>query len=407
MVSFRTLVLTGVLVGFSAPCARSAELLSLARALDIAREHAPAVLAARERVAEARGRLRGASVLLRQNPVVEAAAGPSFSRQGRSTDVDFDVRQGLELAGQRGARIAGAEAGVDRASAGADDETRRLLREVAVAFSRGLATGEQTRLRTRASEIAADLVRIAERRHRNGEVAILDVNAARIAASRARAEVRDAEAEQARALGDLRVLLGLEPDEPLAVTGSLDDRPRYRLGSLLEIVTDRPDFRALDAELREAEAERQLGEASRWPEVGVRLGYKREEEANVPLAGLSITLPVFVTGQEQRATASARARRLRLTLESGRRAAAADVRAALDAYEREVDAVEELQRDALPLLDESDRLATRSYELGQTNLPDLLAVRREILDARLAYTARQLDAARARFDLETMAGVLR
>src|SRR5262249_4580008 len=189
--------------------------------------------------------------------------------------------------------------------------------------------------------------------------------------------------------GDVGMLRGLEPAEPLALSGSLDDRPRYQLGSLLETLSDRPDFRALDAELREAEAEKRLGDASRWPEVGVRLGYKRGGEANVPLAGLNVTLPVFVNGQEQRGTASARARRVPLMLGAARRAAAADIRAALDAYEREVDAVEELQRDALPLLDESDRLATRSYELGQTNLPDLLAVRREILDARLAYTARQ------------------
>jgi outer membrane protein, heavy metal efflux system len=403
----RKLVLTAVLLGLSSPCARSAELLSLPRAFEIARAHAPTVLAARERIAEAQGRLEGASVLLHQNPVVEAAAGPSFSRQGRSTDVDFDVRQGLELAGQRGARIAGAQAGVMRATAGVDDDTRRLLHDVAVAFSRGLAAGEQSRLRARASEVAANLVRIAERRHQNGEVAILDVNAARIAAARARAEARDAEAEQARVLGDLHVLLGLDADDVVELTGTLDERPRYRLDTLLDATADRPDLRALAAELREADADRRLGEASRWPEVGVRLGYKREEEANVPMAGFSVSLPVFANGQEQRASASSRARRLRVELESGRRAAATEVRAAFDAYQREVTAVEELEHDALPLLDESDTLATRSYELGQTSLPELLAVRREVIEARLAYTARQLDAARARFELEARAGVLK
>src|SRR5262249_13633034 len=222
---FRKLVLTAVFLGLSSPCARSAELLSLPRALEIAREHAPAVLAARERIAEARGRLAGTSVLLHQNPVVEAAAGPSFSRQGRSTDVDFDVRQGLELAGQRGARMAGAQAGVARAAAGGDDDTRRLLHDVAIAFSPGLAPGEHRRRRGRGADVAAELVRIAERRYQNGEVAILDVNAARIAAARARAEARDAEAEQARVLGDLRVLLGVDADDAVELTGSLDDRP--------------------------------------------------------------------------------------------------------------------------------------------------------------------------------------
>src|SRR5262249_51237337 len=299
---FRKLVLTAVFLGLSSPCARSAELLSLSSALEIAREHAPTVLAARERIAEAQGRLEGASVLLHQNPVVDTAAGPSFSRQGRSTDVDFDVRQSLELAGQRGARTAGAQAGVARATAGVEHDTRRLLHDVAVAFSRGLAAGERSRLRGRAADVAADLVRIAQRRHQNGEVAILDVNAARIAAARARAEARDVEAEQARVFGDLRVLLGLDADDAVELTGSLDDRPRYRLDTLLDATADRPDLRALAAELHEADADRRLGEASRWPEVGVRLGYKREEEANVPLAGVSVTLPRFVHRRGQRAT---------------------------------------------------------------------------------------------------------
>jgi hypothetical protein len=98
--------------------------------------------------------------------------------QARSTDVDFDVRHGLELAGQRGARIAGTQARVARATgariagtqarvaratAGTDDDTRRLLHGVAVAFSRSLAAGERSRLRRRAADVAADLVRIAER----------------------------------------------------------------------------------------------------------------------------------------------------------------------------------------------------------------------------------------------------
>jgi outer membrane protein TolC len=59
------------------------------------------------------------------------------------------------------------------------------------------------------------------------------------------------------------------------------------------------------------------------------------------------------------------------------------------------------------VLDESERLAVRSYELGQISLPDLLLVRREVAEARMAHVTHQTDAAVARVELESRAGMLR
>ena len=66
-----------------------------------------------------------------------------------------------------------------------------------------------------------------------------------------------------------------------------------------------------------------------------------------------------------------------------------------DAYSRRLAALRLLETDAIPGLDENEQLTTRSFEVGQLGLPDLLLIRREILDTRLQYLDALLEAALA------------
>ena len=67
----------------------------------------------------------------------------------------------------------------------------------------------------------------------------------------------------------------------------------------------------------------------------------------------------------------------------------------------------DLERRALPLLDDNDALTRRSYDAGELSLPDYLLVRRETLGARIDYVERSLEAALAAIEVEARAGVLR
>jgi cobalt-zinc-cadmium efflux system outer membrane protein len=375
--------------------------------LERARREAPAILAARLRPEEARGRLAGASVLLRENPLLDVTGGRRDSNRGVSTDIETGLGQTFELGGKREARIHGAEAGVDQELATAEDTTRVTLRDVASGFLRAVASEERLRVLRQNQEVAADLLSVAGRRHTAGDIPDLDLNVARVAAARARADVRAAESARDLAIRDLKVVLGIEAGEPIEVRGDLRVHHARPLPELLLALADRPDVRALADESRVADAEAQLGRRSRWPDVGVRVGYKREEDADVPLAGVSVSLPVFVNGQEQRATGAARARRLRLELNTRLRAAEVEVRGGFDAYTRLADAIDDLERRALPFLEQNDELTRRAYEAGELSLPDYLLVRRETLGTRLDYVGRSLEAALAAVDLESRAGVLR
>ena len=104
---------------------------------------------------------------------------------------------------------------------------------------------------------------------------------------------------------------------------------------------------------------------------------------------------------------SARAARLRAELDAARSRIQFEVRAAFDAYSRRLAAVRILESDAIPGLDENEQLTTRSFDVGQIALTDLLLIRREILDTRTQYLDALLEAALARIDLESTAAMLR
>ena len=405
---FRVAGRAGLFLVLPLACWGQERTLILEQALDLARTRAPIILSARARVDEARGRLKGASVLFQQNPTLEMEAGPRLSTPNSFTDVDVALTQEFELGGRHKARIAGAEAGVAKEVAGSGEVTRRLLREVAVTFSRALAARERLRLLTTTEKLAQEFLAIADRRYRAGDVAILEVNLSRTSLARARAELRIATADLSTELGELRVLLGMRIGESLAVAGDLRERGAYEQSALLSrSLEERPDFQALQAELGEAQADVRLGEGFKWPDFGLTTRYKRDTGDNVYQGGIKITLPVFSRGQELQDVGSARASRIRLEMEALRNAVQHEVASSFETYESRVEASSELERGALPSLSDNETLSKRSYEEGEIGVAELLLIRKEMLDTRLAYVNSLLEAKLAEIELQFRAGVLR
>ncbi len=397
--------LSVVSVGLWPLCALAQEgTLTLEAALQRARERSVAVLAARSRVAEAQARLRGARAL-RDNPVLDGAFGRRPAGD-LPADLDFGLSQTFELGGRRGARIAAAQAGVTREQASADDALRRALREVALAFLRGLAATDRIALHHAAVADAEEVMRIAERRHAAGDVAVLDVNLAAGALARTRSEQRAAEATRSQALGELRVLLALEPEAPLALTGELEPAGGPEIAALLEGAERRPDLQALEAEAREAEAEVKLGKGARWPDLAPAVRYERDEGREVLWGGVALSLPIWSRGQETLGVAQARSSRLRVEAAALRMAVRVEVQSAFEAYRHRAAALGELQT-AAARLEENEGLARRSYEVGQIGLAELLLIRRETLEARVLLLERRREAAESEVELLAKAGVLR
>jgi outer membrane protein, heavy metal efflux system len=387
-------------------CPTSAETfeLDLERTLLLARQRAPALLAARARIAEAEGRLAGASIALRDNPSLEALVGRDLASGGRPV-VEATVWQPIELGGGRSARIAAARAGIDRERAGAEIARRALLREVATAYFRALHTAERMRIAERAQALAQATVEVAERRQKAGEAGALDGTVARAAFGRARAEVHGAAADLARVTGELEVLLGLEKSDRVVLRGTLTaDRPRPALSAK---ASRRPELRLLAAERDEAAAEAAAARGRRWPDFALGVRYAQEESQHALLGGLQISLPFFERGQGTSQSALARRTRAALELSATERAADIELRTALDAYRQRLRVLAEIERVVLPELDRGERISRQSYEAGETALVDLIAVRREFIEARRFHLDALLQAAVAGIELQALSGVLR
>lgn len=376
--------------------------LTLEDALERARQSAPAIVAARMRIDEARGRVVGASLPFSSNPTVAVEAGRR-SGAASSTDYGVEVGQELELPRRRHARVDAAQAGVMQEEQRARDVEREALRGVATVFLRAVEARERAEAAGSGQRLAAEALRIAERRYSAGDVAQLDVNLARTAVARSDAETRIANATLAGQVAQLQVLLAIA--EPVSVSGSLHDALPLVTAELVAQAADRPDLRVLDAEIAEGEAELRLAGTMRWPDFGVRASYAKEEGDRIVLGGVGVTLPLFQRGQEATAVANARLARLRAEREALARTIEAEVRGATATYDALRAAASEYERTVLPLIDENERLALESYEVGQIGLGDLLLVRREALDARRALIDQLIETRLAEIELRARAGV--
>jgi cobalt-zinc-cadmium efflux system outer membrane protein len=91
-------------------------------------------------------------------------------------------------------------------------------------------------------------------------------------------------------------------------------------------------------------------------------------------------------------------------LERLQNAAAAEFEGFRGIYEQASAAAEQLGDRGLPRVRESETMARESYRAGKLDLPALLVVRRELLDARREHVDRLLDAALAGIDLAVAMG---
>jgi cobalt-zinc-cadmium efflux system outer membrane protein len=378
--------------------------MTLSDVLTRAREQAPQIVSARLTLEETRARLIGASLRFQNNPELEAWVGNRNGSTDRFTDYQFGLAQVLEPGARRSARVDGANAALAQSTANVDEVTRTVLRQAAAAYYRTVHATDRIRLLNAAFELASNVYSAADRRYKAGDIPILDVNIARASLARVRADREGAEAAKTLALGELRQLLRVED---ATVEGALASPSAADVTVALQSAAQRPELRALTAAIEEANAELRLGESFAKPQYGLGVSYSREEGDQIVLGGMTIALPFFSKGQEQRAAGSARAARLRSEFEAARARIDAEVRAAFEAYNRRLSALRILEADAITGLDENEQLTTRSFEVGQLGLPDLLLIRRETLETRFQYLDALLEAELARIDLDASAAMLR
>ncbi|MDH5492610.1 MAG: TolC family protein [Myxococcales bacterium] len=340
---------------------------------------------------------------MRFNPQLSGSVGPRLQSDGTSFDGSVSAAQWLEVGGQRGERVAAAQAGAAAGAARSDDAQRLLLHDVSLAFIAALYWGRRIELAEENLRIAEAIAHVATRRHEVGDAGGLERSVSALALVRARADAARARASQTQAEGRLEALLGISASIDLVCRGDLRQLGLPEPADLSE----RPDLRALEADIRQAEAEASLGRSDRIPNLALGARYSREEGDDIVQGTLAIELPVFDHGQGRSAIAEARSERLRAELAEARSMAAVEARTAERAAELLSEAVRRFEQEGLETLERSEQLATASYEAGALPLGELLALRRELMLARLDHADLLLGAATARVERAASTGALR
>jgi cobalt-zinc-cadmium efflux system outer membrane protein len=383
--------------------------LTLPEALARAQEHNPELLAARQELEIARGRLVRAQYPNQFNPEFGgAAARRHFANgPGGSTDFDLTLSQELEVAGQRGKRIEEATQNLAKGTQQVKDAERLTLAQVKEAFYRALSLNRRLQLFRNLEDLNRRLRDIAASRFQAGDVPKMDVNVAAIRLGQARKDTIVAARDYRNALQEVERLVGVEPVGQITPIGQLSVTPQtFQLDRLLQLALDnRPDLQATKVEQQRVAAETALTRRLIVPNPTLRAFYRREEGGQTIAGGaLSFPLPLFDRKQAELTQLAGRASQTRYEQQSIELRIQQEVRDAVRSYEAAKEEVEVFEKDVLDRAVENFQLMETAYREGKIGLLQLVVVQNDLVNAQFSYVDSLLHYWSARTALERAVG---
>lgn len=369
-----------------------AQPVSLPAILAHADEHAPALVAARARLEEGAAAMSGAERLLTDPLSIEVGVGPRTPDSFATVDVDVVVSlmQPIEIAGERGLRIAAAARLEDRREAELEAIRWHVHREVHFAFHEAVEARVRLEADTRWLELAESLAAIARGREEAGDIGPLEVAVATAELAAARQRHIESEARFVDARLAIAELAGWPAADPPLPAGDLDSPGAVPGDSaLVERALDaHPLLRALAAAVADARARLELADREAIPTLDIGLTFAREGASPgnlvnyVGLLVIGIDIPVWNPDTEERAmaraavsVAEAELEALRSTIEARVLRAATSLRAA-----RERVAI--FTADVLPGFERNLALLQQAFELGELDALEVGAATRRLLEVQ-------------------------
>ncbi len=367
-----------------------ADALSFDDALKLAMRHAPTLAASAAQVEAARsaaipaGELPDPKLVLGiDNLPIEGPDRFSLTRDSMTMQ-RMGVMQEFPNLSKRKARVAAARGKAELAEA--EERTTRLavIRETALAWiARDTAERQLALIDALAEENR--LFEAAVRAQLAGGMALAaDVVAPRQEAAIIEERRDELRARREQAIAALRRWIGDAAEAPLRGAAPdwaiAHDTLVHRLHRHPELAAFGPKGRVLDAEIDEAAA-------GRKPDWALELAYQRRgpQFGDMAMLQLSFDLPLFAASRQDPMIAARRAERAGLDAE--REAALREHAAMLEAdwaeYLRLTNALKRQREVLTPLAAERVRLATADWRGGRGSLSEVIAARRERIDAEL------------------------
>jgi len=400
----RLVPVLGVLicVGSAIPVMAEPRTLTVDDAIRLAQSNNPELQQVTADVSAARARLDGASLLLQSNPTLTAEAGPRDDPSvKRGVEYSFQLLQQVEVAGQRGVRMDAATAALDATDARLQALRVDLTARVRESFGRVLAAQQWVELETEALGVAQQGADAVDQRFRAGAVPSLELNTARGELGRATRDKADAERRRAEALAAIRLLVGLDPSEPIDAKGELrqDDALPDGEDLVAEALANRAVLEESRRDVASAEAEAELA-ARAWipsPRLGATYRYEGDTNTTIVLGVVQVDLPVFNRNQAARGATNARVDQLKVAAAATERRVKQEVLTALERVRAARVAAKGYAGDVVKAMQQNIDLVTESYRAGEIDFLELLVIRRQAIDTQREYidVLEELNAAEA------------
>ena len=361
---------------------------TLERALTLGGAVSPSLAASTAGVqAAAAGRTVAA---LRPNPTIEATSeyfgGTGAYRGYSSAETTARLALPLELGGKRSARIAVADAQIDRARIGSAVALADLTLTITQGYNEAATAEHRLAVASDQARIAAEAFRVARTRVTAGAASPIEQQRADVLRINADAAVERATRTAEVARANLARLIG----QP--VVGPLDTAWFDRIGGYgpaqLFSAEGTLALAAATADARTATAQVRLARSERIPDVTISAGVRRLEVTGtvVGVAGVSIPLPLFNNGK----AAVAQAQAQQTQAEALRRLAIVEAERSIASAQAELANAATTARTAggpaLAAAAEAARIARIGYAGGKFGQLDLLEAERTLAQTRADAT---------------------
>ncbi len=309
----------------------------------------------------------------------------------RENVVRFDIAQPIYTGG-RLAHAYGAEAATQEGSRLELERARHTLRlRVYETFYAALMADQGVQTADEGVRIAERHLELAQVRYQAGSAARLDGLRAEVELANARARLIRARSNAEVSYQALRTVLSLPQNEPLQLSGTLDEVPALPpVAELQKAVTARPDIRAIGQQREAAEQLVSLANAELKPTVAFMGNLQYQEDGVNRLFdggnrsfqfGLAVRVPLFSAPAVAAKKAAASAR----VLQAEHRANSVfdNARLELASATTELEAAREIvttQEKAVELARETIGIAEVSYENGVITATELNDARLSLLE---------------------------
>jgi len=397
--------------------------LTVERLIELGGSRRADLLAARQRLAIAEGRLLQAG--LRLNPTFDVEYGsPRFLGGEAERDIVTGVSQTFELGGKRSKRVAVAELELSQIRSEVTALERQVAVEIRTTYTGALAASRQLDVLERLIAADEEIVRAVEARLKEGDVAPLDVNLVKVEADRLRVQVIQTKTDLETELLQLKTLIGADISENLRIAPQPDRPPRLDLG-LSELtalaLSERADLKAAKLGEELGTARIGLARANAVPNIAGSVRYSQNRQIidfppslrvspfpqtdNSLTFGVSIDIPFFNRNQGEIAAAAGeriQAVRQREFLEATIKR---DVAIAFRKYRAAAEALVVYSSQIMPRAEANLRSVRTAYGAGEFSVFEVVAEQRRLTENITGYNQTVRDYYTALAELEAAIGV--